>query len=43
MKRQSYFYRFADGYWCWYACRLKGADRTFEMKQHGAIIEERPC
>ena len=40
---KTYFYRFADGYTCWYACKLKGIERKNEMKIHGAIIEERAC
>lgn len=40
---KTYFYRFADGYTCWYAGKLRGIERRNEMKAHGAIIEERAC
>jgi hypothetical protein len=42
-KMTTYFYRFADGYTCWYACKLRGTERKNEMRAHGAIIEERAC
>jgi len=43
VNKMTYFYRFADGYTCWYAFKLRGAERKNEMRAHGAIIEERAC
>lgn len=40
---KCYFYRFADGYFCWMAGKLKGLERKVEIKYHGVIIEERVC
>ena len=35
------FYRFEDGYFCWYAGKLKGLERKVEIMKHGKIVEER--
>ena len=40
---KGYFYKFSDGYFCWFAGKLKGLERKIEIKNHGAIIEERAC
>lgn len=34
-----YFYKFADGYFCWYAGRLSGIEKRNEIQTHGAIVE----
>lgn len=40
---RDYFYRFADGYKCYYCCKLKGQERKSAIRAHGAIVEERAC
>ena len=40
---RNYFYRFADGYKCYYCGKLKGQERRNEIKAHGAIVEEMAC
>lgn len=38
---RTMFYKFEDGYFCWYCGKLKGVERKMEIKKHGQIIEER--
>jgi hypothetical protein len=37
----SYYYQFADGYFCWVAGRLSKADKACEIRKHGAIVLEK--
>lgn len=37
----GWFYKFADGYFCWYAYKLRAADKKVEEKYHGKVIEEK--
>lgn len=36
----GYFYRFADGYLCWYRGKLKGNELKIEIAKHGKIVQE---
>lgn len=41
--RRNYFYRFADGYFCYYSYKLKGDERKVEIINHGVIVTEKVC
>ena len=34
-----YFYRFADGYYCWYRGKISAIEKRNEIEAHGAIVE----
>lgn len=36
-----YFYRFADGYYCYTAGKLNRIEKAQHRRQHGKILEER--
>jgi hypothetical protein len=40
---RTYFYKFADGYFCWTVGKLAGIDRTIHKREHGSIIIEKVC
>ena len=41
MTRKTYYYQFADGYYCYYAGRPSKEDLAWEVRQHGAIVAQR--
>lgn len=38
---KTYYYEFADGYFCYTIGKMSGVDKTMHKHQHGAIIIER--
>ena len=38
---RTYYYEFADGYFCYTAGKLSGSDKAMFRHQHGAIIIEK--
>lgn len=40
---RTYFYKFADGYFCWTVGKLAGIDRVVHKREHGSIIIEKIC
>ena len=40
---RTYFYKFADGYFCWTVGKLTGTDRAIHKREHGTIIIEKIC
>jgi hypothetical protein len=37
----TYFYKFADGYFCYTCGKLSGSEKVMHKREHGAIILEK--